>query len=398
MTKKQILFSVLALAVGIVGAVGMIAARPQVATQRPEAELPLVRVVPAQVEDVRLTVHTQGTVTPRTESDLVPEVSGRVVWISPSLVAGGFFDEGEVLLKIDSRDYDMALRSADAAVARHASELQLAIANRKRSRELAEREIVSAATLDEAENAARVAEAALHEARMALEKAQMDLERAEVKAPFLGRVREKQVDVGQFVNRGTRVARLYAVDYAEVRLPIPDHEIEFLDLPLFYREDGDTALGAAVILRANFAGGRHEWKARIVRTEGEIDPGTRMVHAVAQVEDPYGRSTGSERPPLAVGLFVEAEIVGHDVKGVVRVPRSAMRSADEVLIVGDDGQLEFRHVDVLRTDGETVIVRSGIAAGERLCVSPLEAAVDGMRVRVVKERAHRTQPNPVAGS
>jgi RND family efflux transporter MFP subunit len=399
LNKKQMALSLLALAVGIVGAVGMIAARPQVATQRPEAELPLVRVVPAQVEDVRLTVRTQGVVAPRTESDLVPEVSGRVVWISPSLVSGGFFDEGEVLLKIDAREYEMARRSADAAVSRHASELELAIANRKRSRELAGREIVSAATLDESENAARVAEAALREARMALEKAQMDLDRAALHAPFLGRVRDEQVDVGQFVNRGTRVAGLYAVDYAEVRLPIPDYELAFLDLPLAYRGEGDTVSRPAVLLRAEFAGGQHEWKGRIVRTEGEIDPGSRMVHAVAQVEDPYGRSTDSDRPPLAVGLFVEAEIVGHDVKGVVRVPRSAMRSADEVLIVGDAGELEFRRVDVLRTDGETVVVRSGIAPGERICVSPLEAAVAGMRVRVVDEaEGKQTQPNTVAGT
>ena len=389
MTKKQILFSVLALAVGIVGAVGMIAARPQVETKRPDAQLPLVRILPARIEDVRLTVRTQGTVAPRTESDLVPEVSGRVEWVSPSLVAGGFFEDGEALLKIDSRDYDMALRTAEAAVARHASELRLAIANRKRSRELAGREIVSAASLDESENAARVAEAALHEARTAVEKAQMDLGRTEIRAPFLGRVREKKVDVGQFVSRGAPVARLYAVDYAEVRLPIPDYEIAFLDLPLAYRGEGDMTLGPVVILRADFAGARHEWRGRIVRTEGEIDPRTRMVHAVAQVEDPYGHSAQEERPPLAVGLFVEAEIVGLDAKGVVLVPRSAMRTADELLIVDEGDRLQFRRVAVLRADGETVVVRSGVAAGERICVSPLEAAVDGMAVRVLEEEARR---------
>jgi len=388
-TKKQILFSVLALAVGIVGAVGMIAARPQVETKRPDAQLPLVRILPARIEDVRLTVRTQGTVAPRTESDLVPEVSGRVEWVSPSLVAGGFFEDGEALLKIDSRDYDMALRTAEAAVARHASELRLAIANRKRSRELAGREIVSAASLDESENAARVAEAALHEARTAVEKAQMDLGRTEIRAPFLGRVREKKVDVGQFVSRGAPVARLYAVDYAEVRLPIPDYEIAFLDLPLAYRGEGDMTLGPVVILRADFAGARHEWRGRIVRTEGEIDPRTRMVHAVAQVEDPYGHSAQEERPPLAVGLFVEAEIVGLDAKGVVLVPRSAMRTADELLIVDEGDRLQFRRVAVLRADGETVVVRSGVAAGERICVSPLEAAVDGMAVRVLEEEARR---------
>ena len=148
-------------------------------------------------------------------------------------------------------------------------------------------------------------------------------------------------------------------------------------------------LGPVVILRADFAGARHEWRGRIVRTEGEIDPRTRMVHAVAQVEDPYGHSAQEERPPLAVGLFVEAEIVGLDAKGVVLVPRSAMRTADELLIVDEGDRLQFRRVAVLRADGETVVVRSGVAAGERICVSPLEAAVDGMAVRVLEEEARR---------
>lgn len=396
MRKKQILFSLLALAVGIVGAVGMIAARPQVETKRPDPKLPLVRVISAQLENARLAVRTQGTVKPRTESDLVPEVSGRVVWIAPSLVVGGFFDEGEVLLRIDPRDYEMAQRSAAAAVARHASELDLAIANRKRSRELAEREIVSAATLDEAENAARVAEAALHEARTVLERAQMDLGRTEIRAPFLGRVREKTVDIGQFVNRGAHVARLYAVDFAEVRLPIPDYELAFLDLPLAYRGEEDTYTGPPVVLRASFAGATHEWQGRIVRTEGEIDPGSRMVHAVAQIEDPYGRTANERRPPLAVGLFVEAEIRGREANDVLRVPRSAMRTADELLIVDENDRLEFRRVAVLRADGETVLIGSGVAAGERICISPLEAAVDGMSVRVVREDARGTEPNTVA--
>jgi len=394
--RKQILFSVLALMIGVVGALGMIAARPQVETKRPDPELPLVRVVAAELQDAHLTVRTQGTVKPRTESDLVPEVSGRVVWVSSSLVAGGFFDEGEVLLKIDRVDYEMAKRSAEAALARHASELDLAIANRRRSRELAEREIVSAATLDEAENAARVAEAALREARTALEKAQMDLERTEIRAPFLGRVRDETVDVGQFVNRGAPVARLYAVDFAEVRLPIPDYEIAFLDLPLAYRGGEDTSPGPPVILRASFAGATHEWKGRIVRTEGEIDPGSRMVHAIAQVEDPYGRGAEEERPPLAVGLFVEAEIFGREAKDVLRVPRSAMRTADQLLIVDANDQLDFRRVDVLRADRETVVIGAGVSEGERICVSPIEAAVDGMSVRVVREGARRTEPDTVA--
>lgn len=248
---------------------------------------------------------------------------------------------------------------------------------------------MSRTTLDDAENAARVAAASLREAEAALEQARRDLERTELRAPYAGRVREKLVDVGQFVERGTPVARLYAVDYAEIRLPIPDEEMAFLDLPLDYRGAAHQGAGPTVILRADFAGGRHAWEGRIVRTEGEIDPRSRMIHAVARVDDPYGRGTPG-RPPLHVGLFVEAEILGRELPGAVVLPRAALRGDGRILVVDADDRLRGRQVDVVRVDGEQAIIRSGLAAGERVCVSPLETVTDGTKVRTVADQ--RTEP------
>jgi RND family efflux transporter MFP subunit len=377
--KRLLPFGVLGL--GFLGAYALHATAPEVKTVATQAPAPLVRVASVRPEERELTVITHGTVAPRTESDLVPEVSGSVVWVSPALVSGGFFESGEPLLRIDQRDYEVALERARASLARARSEHNRAKKELARRKGLAERQVASASQLDDALNAERVTAAALREARAALEKAERDLERTEVTAPFAGRVRDERVDVGQFVNRGASIARLYAVDYAEVRLPIPDDELAYLELPLLYRgEIGDDA-GAEVLLRARFAGGEHTWQGRIVRTEGEIDPKSRMVHVVARVDDPYRRTQDGMRPPLAVGLFVEAEIKGQRVQNVVVLPRAAMRGLDQVLVLDQDSRLRFRRVDVLRAGHDQVVIRPGLAPGEKVCVSPIETVIDGMRVR-----------------
>jgi len=382
MRRRKLAATVGVLALGAVGAVALIAARPQAETRPPAAEPPMVRVLAVTPEDVQLQVRTHGTVAPRTQSELVPEVAGRVEWISPALAAGGFFEADEPLLRLDRRDYEVALASAEAALARAESEAGLTRANRERSRALAGTGVVSTAELDGAENNARVAAAAVDQALAARERARLDLQRTELRAPFAGRVREKQVDVGQFVSRGTAVARLYAVDAAEVRLPIPNDELAHLDLPLAYRGDPDPGAGPAVTLRVAIAGVTHEWHGRVVRTEGEIDARTRMVHAVARIDDPYGAGGAPARPPLAVGLFVEADIEGRRLRDVVVLPRAAMRDDARVFVIDGDDRLRMRAVELVRATRETVVIGGGLRAGEQVVVSPLEAAVDGMRVRV----------------
>lgn len=377
------------LAFGGVATLGLVTARPELDTRKPQHRSPLVRVLRAVHQDVELRVRTQGTVVPRTESDLVAEVSGRIIAVSPSLASGGFLEPDEVLVTIDPSDYQIALERARAALARSESQRELAKTALSRQERLAKRKVGSSADLDVAKNSERVAQADVRDARAALAQAQRDLERAQVRVPFAGRVREKHVDVGQYVNRGTPVARVYAVDYAEVRLPIPDRDAEFVDLPIDYRGDAGEGAGPQVWLRAAFAGREYTWNGRIVRTEGELDPKTRMIHAVARVDDPYGRTEDPERPPLAVGLFVEAEIRGRTVSGVVRLPRNAVRGSDEIVIVDAQGRVELRRVQVLRRETNEVLIASGVSAGEQIVTGPLAVAVNGMQVRIFEEREGR---------
>jgi RND family efflux transporter MFP subunit len=379
--RLKLLLPIAIVVTGLLGAFLLVTTRPDVETSPPEAPARLVRVIEVTPEKVQLRVTTHGAVAPRTESNLVPEVSGPIVWVSPSFTSGGFFEENAPLVRIDPRDYQVALELARANLARAESELERAAKESSRQQNLAQRDIASAARLDAAITEERVARAAVRQARANLEKAERDLERTEIRAPFTGRVRERTADVGQFVNRGTPMARLYATDFAEIRLPVSDDELAFLDLPLWYRDDGANAPGPPVELRASFAGAEHSWEGRVVRTEGEIDPKTRMVHVIARVEDPYGRS--GDRPPLAVGLFVEAQILGREAEGALRVPRAAMRGANQLLVADAEDRLRFRRVEVIRADRDQAVIRSGLEPGDRVIVSPVEAAVNGMKVRPV---------------
>ncbi len=376
------LLPVLVLGVALAAAFVMWANRPPVETLTPVVTPPAVRVQAVAFESVDLTVSSQGTVQPRTASQLVPEIAGTVLEVSPAFAVGGFFEEGDVLLQIDPYDYQQALIAARSQLA----QAQLRLAQEEAEAEVARREWEEIGQGDANPLTLRLpqvedARAAVASAEAAIDRARRDLERAEVRAPYAGRVQTKDVDVGQFVNRGTAVGRIYAVDSAEVRLPLPDEELAYVDVPMSYRGAQQQA-GPAVTLSADFAGRRYSWQGRIVRTEGEIDPVSRMVHVVAEVADPYAPGSDPTRPPLAVGMFVEAEITGRRVDDVVVLPWAALNGRDQVLIVDDDGRLRYRQVDILRSTSENVLVQGGLAAGERVSISALDAVIEGMAVQV----------------
>jgi RND family efflux transporter MFP subunit len=201
-------------------------------------------------------------------------------------------------------------------------------------------------------------------------------------APYDGRVRSERVDAGQFVRRGEAIGTVYAVDFAEVRLPIHANELAYLDLPIS-KAGQALATQSEVTLSAEFAGTVHSWQGKVVRTEGELDPTTRMVQVVAQVANPY--DSRQERAPLAVGLFVDAMIHGKTISNATVLPRSALRRGNQVFVVDEQDRLRFRTVNVLRLVDDQVYIGEGLRGGERVCVSALQSTTDGMLVRVVKD-------------
>ena len=358
--SRKLVIPAIVLVVSAIGSFLLVATAPSVENVEPDRAIPVVRTIEAQPESVRLTVRTQGTVAPRTESALIPEVSGRVVWVSPALVSGGFFESGETLLRIDPRDHEMAVERQRAALLRAEGDREYADSELARQRGLSERQVASTARLSEARRAGTAAEAAVTDARVALEQAKRDLARTEIVAPFEGRVRVENVDVGQFVSRGTSVATLYATDYAEIRLPVADHQLAYLQLSSLARRK------------------RERWAERApVRSlrgrPPRVDRPCRPHRGRDRRAQPHGERRGPRRGPLSHGRRGRGEAAagGGAVRAggdrrpprreVIVVPRYAMRDASRILIVDAEDRLHTREVEVLRFDRDDVLIRSQLA-------------------------------------
>lgn len=383
----------LVLALGGAAAYWLFVSRPEIETVVPEPLMPRVEVVTVKLQDYRFKIFSQGTVSARAEGDLVPEVSGRVMEISPSMRSGGFFEANEILVRLDPRDFELAIVQAESQLAqtelRLEQELAQAEVARREWENLGEGE-VSELTLRKPQ--VKEARAAVAAARASLEQARRDLLKTEIRAPYRGRVRQESVEVGQFVNRGTPIGQIYSTDVAEVRLPLASEELAFVDLPLSFQGSADS-LNPPVTLVAEIGNRDFSWRGRIVRTGGEIDPQSRMLYAVAEVEDPY--APGEEgRPPLAVGQYVEAEILGRQVKDVVVLSRSVLRNSNTVLVVDQENRLRFHSVEVLKSNPDEVIISGGLESGDRVVVSPLDTPVEGMVVQVSSQEIvlHRQAP------
>jgi RND family efflux transporter MFP subunit len=362
----------------IVGVLLATKPEPQRASAAPQPIA--VFVDEARQETVSLVVHSQGQARPRTQINLVPQVSGRITYVNPDFIEGGFFEAGETLVQIDDADYHLAVTRAAALVA----QAQQALVREQAEAELAESEWAdlgegpaSALTLREPQLAD--ARAQLAAAQASLQSARLDLERTRVSAPFDGRVRVKSADLGQFVTAGTPLGEVFSTDAILVRLPLTDNDLGLLGIPIAF-EATSEADRIPVTLTAVLAGQPRTWTGLITRTESAIDPQTRVLYATAEVADPYG-AAAQGGAPLAVGLFVDAEIEGRSVDGAVVLPRSALRGEDNVYVVAEGGTLDIRTVTVVTSTAERLVVSSGVRGGEMVVVSPIRGASTGMRLR-----------------
>lgn len=374
----------------LVGAVGGVIAMNALKKPPEKAEEtatpPVVLVAEAEAKPVRLAVSSQGEVRPRTEISLVAQIGGRLVEVSDEFIEGGFFEEGQVLLEIEKTDYRLAVTRAEAAVAQ---------ARRALEREQAEAEIAArdweelgdgdatALTLRQPQLAEARADLAAAEAQLA--DARLDLERTTIRAPFAGRVTAKAADVGQFVTPGEPLGEIFATNVVEVRLPLSDTDLARTGLPVAFRATEDEP-GPRVTLSAVVGGQPRSWEGRITRTASRFDASTRLLSAIAEVQDPYG-AAADDGAPLAVGLFVSAEIEGRAIENAITLPRAALRGDDIVYAVSDDGTIEERRVTVADSNRERIVLLSGVAAGERVVASPLRGATDGMAVTPVNPNA-----------
>jgi len=361
----------------LMGAVTLMATAPELVPTAPAPIAKTARILEINPENVQLTVNSQGSVMPSTESQLIPEVSGRIIWMSPNLVAGGYFSAGDVLLRVDQVDYKNESDRAKASLSRAQAEQQHAQFEYRRLVSLEERKLTSRSQLENGLRAYRVADAALQDAKVNYLQAQQNLERTQLLAPFTGLVRSESVDIGQFVSRGSAIATIYANDLVEVRLPIADRQLAFLNLPPTLRGELPDNMRPNVTLSAEYAGQQLSWQGQIVRMEAEIDVSSRMVQLVARVENQ------PDAAPLSIGLFVNAEIQGLTAANIVVLPRQALRNNNQVLVVDADNKLHFRDIEPLRLYQDSVLIKSGLKRGERVCISPLQTAIEGMSVNPI---------------
>ena len=388
---KQIALPLIILAAGV-GVVALISLLQQPPEKKENTvTAPGVNTVMIAPQAITFSITSQGTVAPRTETPLVTEVSGVVITVSPKLQAGGFFQEGEVLLTLDDSDYQAGVKQAQANLLGKKAQLTQEIAQSEQAEKewrLTGRAKSEAPILALRQPFLDKAKAEVQYAEAELSRAERKLERTKIRAPYDGLIKSKNIGLGQYVTVGTNLADIIAVDYAEVRLPLSDDEIAFLNLPApqnAMQVDGsENSSAPAVVLTATVGGKQHQWPARIVRTEGIIDSRSRVHYAVAQIVDPYGLHNSiddTQKPALSVGSFVKAQIEGITVSDVFSVPRNAFRDENTIMVLDKDMRLRLRETEVVRSDNEYGYVTSGIEPGEEVITTALTAPVDGMQLR-----------------
>lgn len=351
-----------------------------------EAQAPLVNAIEVATEDINMTVTGYGTVRPKQQVQIVPQVAGRIVQTHSEFYDGGFFRAGETLLQIERADYELAVQSARAEVAR----AQVALDRELSEAEVAKREWqqlnpgkkpTSELVLRAPQIAQARAELAAAKAR--LETAQLNLARTRITLDFDGRISSESVDVGQYVTPGQPVGTAYSTEAVEIVVPLEDEQLEWLEIPFLAENIRPEDMPRAVV-KANFAAREFAWEGYVTRTQGEIDPVSRVVNVVVEVPEPFAGT--DSKPPLTPGMFAEVEIMGRHVPEVTRVPRHAVHEGN-VLWVVNDSKLHIQPVRVIRRDRETAFITAGISDGDVIVTTPLEAVVDKMDIRVAIEQA-----------
>ena len=357
---------------------------------RPPTEIAAPVYIPVSVdvaeivkENLRIQVQAQGTVSPLQETSILSEVKGRVIEVSPAFNVGGFVSRDDILLRIDPRDYQTNLLRAQAAVESAESNL----AQEKGRSEVALREWKKLPKGSQRSQEAKdlylrkpqleLAEAQLLAAHADLNTARDNLDRTTIKAPYDALIRNKHSDLGQFVSAGTPLADIFSVESAEIRLPIPQSKLAYLELPGL----GTYDKGSPIDLYTDVSGEVKHWTAFLHRTEGTFDERSRALFTVARIEDPYALKH-TDRQPLRIGTFVNANIEGRELADIVTLPRYVLRAGNFVWVVDKTMHLRNRKVTILRTGGDLVYISAGLDEGDLVSLTSLDNSFDGSRVRI----------------
>lgn len=381
--KQKIVVPLVVIAAFIAVAVLIVSNPPDAERARPSSKPQLtVEILELEEAPYRVRLQSYGTVRPRVESQLVAQVGGQIVDVSPQFRNGGFFEQGDLLVQVDDRDYRAEVSIATASLI---SARQVLAEERAR----AEQALQDWQRLGNTEQAPdlvlrkpqlQAAEAQVISAQSSLDKANLNLERTRIVAPFAGRILDKQVDVGQVVSMNTALAEIYATDYVEIRLPLKNRDLDYIRLPEDYRFQSQRDKEPLLVEIRSDLIGHQTWQGEIVRTEGAIDGSSRQLHVVAQIDDPYGLKA-SGRQPLKIGEYVTAEIQGEHVQGALVIPNRSIYQGSYVYLVEDDLLLR-REIKIAWQNSDQAIVSGGLKPGDQLVLTPLGQVTSGVPVRV----------------
>ena len=374
---------ILLLTSGVGGYIALNSMSPKPTVVEYKPQTPPVTVTTAMSQTVSIPVYSRGIVSPGSELQIVTEIAGRVVKVSSNFASGGFFKKGELLLEVDATRYKLEITKAKARLLTVQQAYDRLIANQG----LDEDEVNGIRRSKKFKKAQqREALANVAAAKADVKIANNQIAKAKVLAPFDGRVREAFVGRGQYVTPGMQIARVYAVDKAEVRLPLSDHQLSLVNAPVRYQDQEVANEGPPVTLQLEYAGHNYLWSGKIVRTEGGVDIRNRLMYVVAQIEGPYERDSEQPgRPPLSAGQFVEAQVKGKTYSGVVVLPRKVLRNGSNVWIVDADERLQKRNVDILHKGRELIYLADGLEPGDQVVLTRLDVAIEGMKVRSTHE-------------
>ena len=391
----QVLLPVLILGGGVIGARALIAARPEVKKAAQQASATVVEVITVRSEDRRAVISAFGTVRAHQELSVQPQVSGSVVEQHARLIKGGLLHAGDVLLRIDPRDYTYAVETQQGALAKAEFELELERGNQviaRREWNLLESSIETSEMgkqLALRKPHLREKQAAVAAAKSRLAKAELDLQRTTLSAPCNALVLDESVEVGQLVMSQTPVARLVCTDAFRVEVSIPMHELAWVNIP------GSTqARGSHVRVIRDLGSDKTAQRQGVVAgLLGDVSENGRMARLLVLVEDPLSRTTAqNQQLPLLLGEYVRVEIDGPRLTDVFVVPRNTLREGGRVWVKNGNNQLEIRQVEVALSRHDSLLIQSGLRDGDQVITSPLPVALSGMAVQSSSESPASAAP------
>ncbi|MFK7843998.1 MAG: efflux RND transporter periplasmic adaptor subunit [Rhodothermales bacterium] len=409
----------------------LIALKPEPPRRAPVVQAPLVQTVLADVRSGALQVAGNGTVRPRAQVNLSPQVAGKIVYVSPALVSGGRVQKGQLLVRIEQADFQNKLRQAEADVAQQAvgllqaeEESQIAQEEYQRfkQREDLRQKISPYASVDDNDYAARLigmeasssgsatnagadepsslvlrepqrlaAAAALERAEAMLEDAELSLSRTNIVAPFDGYIRNESIDVGQFVAMGQILAEIHAADEVEVVVPLSTDEAAMIPNLWTKRADNNNLVIPSDVFM-QYGGQNYRWSGYVHRAEATLDPATRTINVVLRVPRPFDGGElvelpgevdllTSDAPPLLVGQYTSVEIKGVALQNYFVIPRRALRVDNEIWTIKNDSLVHIAPVQVLQKINEEVYILGNMDENTEIIISDLTAVTEGMRVR-----------------